>query len=213
MVQFARKLRIEFEWGFIMNIEIRKLTPELVEDYVHFFDTTPHSTNKDEHRCYCVCWCNDDYKNKDFSTAEKRREIAIEYVKGNNIQGYLAFCDNKVIGWCNANTKSDCFECISWHMFMQSVDKDESSPGIKVKSVFCFAIATEMRGKGIAELLLCRVCEDAKNDGFDYVEAYPNKEFINTEEDFMGPVKLYEKLGFAICYEFDNKYVMRKKFK
>ena len=32
-----------------MNIEIRKLTPELVDDYVYFFDTTPHATHKDEH--------------------------------------------------------------------------------------------------------------------------------------------------------------------
>ena len=25
-----------------MNIEIRRLTPELADDYVHFFDITPH---------------------------------------------------------------------------------------------------------------------------------------------------------------------------
>lgn len=32
----------------------------------------------------------------------------------------------------------------------------------KRKSVFCFAIAPKMRGKGIAGLLLSRVCEDAE---------------------------------------------------
>lgn len=196
-----------------MNIEIRKLVPELLDDYLHFFDTKPHSTNKDEHRCYCVCWCNDNYEDKDFSTAEKRRDIAIEYINGDNIQGYLAYSDNKVVGWCNTNTKSDCFECCSWQMFMGSVHKNESSPGIKVKSVFCFAIAPEVRGKGIAGLLLRRVCEDAEKDGFDFVEAYPNKEFIDAEEDFMGPAKLYEKLGFTICYEFNKKLVVRKKLK
>lgn len=30
-----------------MNIEIRKLTPELAEDYVNFFDVTPHDDNID----------------------------------------------------------------------------------------------------------------------------------------------------------------------
>ena len=50
-----------------MNIEIRKLTPNLVEDYVRFFDTTSHADNKDEHKCYCVWWCNDDYEGKDFT--------------------------------------------------------------------------------------------------------------------------------------------------
>lgn len=38
-----------------MNIEIRKLTPDLAEDYIHFFDTTPHDDNVDAHKCYCVC--------------------------------------------------------------------------------------------------------------------------------------------------------------
>jgi len=36
-----------------MNIEIRKLTPDLVEDCVTFFDTTPHN-EKHKMRCYCV---------------------------------------------------------------------------------------------------------------------------------------------------------------
>jgi len=70
-----------------MAIEIRKLIPGLAEDYVHFFDTTPHDDNVDEHKCYCVCWCNDDYEGKDFSIAANRRKYALQYVKGNNIQG------------------------------------------------------------------------------------------------------------------------------
>ena len=37
-----------------MKFEIKKLTPELAEDYVHFFDVTPHDDFIDEHKCYCV---------------------------------------------------------------------------------------------------------------------------------------------------------------
>jgi len=40
--------------------------------------------------------------------------------------------------------------------------KDNISLGMKTKSVFCFAIVPDMRGKGIATALLERVCEDAK---------------------------------------------------
>jgi GNAT superfamily N-acetyltransferase len=192
-----------------MDIEIKKLTPDLLDDYLYFFDNTPHSTNKDEHKCYCVCWCNENYKNKDFSTAEERRKAAKEYVNGGNIQGYLAYCEGKVIGWCNANTKSDCYECISWQMFMGAIDRDNA----KIKSIFCFAISPEYRGKGVAGLLLKQVCKDAENDGYEFVESYPNKEFVNTEDDFMGPVKLFEKQGFTACYEADKKLVMRKKLK
>ena len=197
-----------------MNIEIRKLTPNLVEDYVRFFDTTSHADNKDEHKCYCVWWCNDDYEGKDFtSSIEVRRRYAIQYVKGNNIQGYLAYCDDEVVGWCNANTKADCLKCYCWQRFMGFVPTEESNPDIKVKSVFCFAIAPEMRRKGIAKMLLERVCQDAAQDGFDFVEGYPNKEFINEAEDFVGPIEVYKKSGFNVHYETDRQFVMRKHLK
>lgn len=38
-----------------MNIEIKKLSPELTEDYLRFFDTTPHSERPDEGDCKCYC--------------------------------------------------------------------------------------------------------------------------------------------------------------
>ena len=34
-----------------MDIEIRKLTPDLAEEYVNFFDITPHDDNVEEHKC------------------------------------------------------------------------------------------------------------------------------------------------------------------
>jgi GNAT superfamily N-acetyltransferase len=193
-----------------MNIKIRKLTPDLVDDYVQFFDITPHSDNIDDHKCYCVCWCNDDYEGKDFSSAEKRRDYAIKYVKNNNIQGYLAYYENKVVGWCNANTKLDCLKCCSWRMFMGSMPIDELYSGKKTKSIFCFAIAPEMKRKGIAKMFLECVCQDAANEGFDIVEAYPNKIFINEEDDFMGPAELYRQKGFTVYNEIGNKLVMRR---
>ena len=190
-----------------MNIEIRKLTPALADDYVHFFDTTPHATHKEEHRCYCVWWCNDDSEGKDYLPLEKRRNYAIEYVKGGNIQGYLAYCDEQVVGWCNANTKADCLKCYCWRRFMGAVPTEESA---KVKSIFCFAVAPHMKRHGISTKLLERVCHDAAQDGFDVVEAYPNKTFIDDAEDFMGPAALFKKAGFATHGETEQKLIMRK---
>lgn len=39
-----------------MGIEIRRLTPEMAEDYVSFFDVTPHNVNMGGGKCYCVTW-------------------------------------------------------------------------------------------------------------------------------------------------------------
>lgn len=192
-----------------MNIEIKRLTSELVEDYLHFFDFTPYDDSIDEHKCYCVCWCSADHLiANDFSSQEKRRELARKYVTDGVIQGYLAYDDNRVVGWCNANTKADCKKCISWLRFMKCVNTDDVD--FKIKSVFCFVISPEMQRKGIATKLLKRVCEDAKTDGYEAVESYPKKEFINTARGFMGPAKMYEKLRFKMINQIGDEIIMRK---
>ena len=200
-----------------MDIIVKKLTSELADDYIRFFDTTPHATGKEEHKCYCIWWSSRDIEGESYGTVAERRNLAVKYINNGNIQGYLAYYDGKAVGWCNANTKSDCYDSFCWKMSMQSVHKD--APSVKVKSVFCFCVSPEMRGKGVAEILLRQVCEDAIKDGFDFIEAYPNKEFINTELDFMGPIGLYEKLEFNVLYEIGStehnspKIIMRKKLK
>lgn len=198
-----------------MDILIRKLIPELVEDYIHFFDTTPHDDNTDESKCYCVCWCSADHRiETDFSSPEKRRNFAVQYVNNGIIQGYLAYHEGQVVGWCNTNTKSDCVNCISWLRVIQSLNTVETNPNAKVKSIFCFVIAPAMQRKGIATQLLERICIDAANERFDYIEAYPKKEFMNVSRDFMGPIEMYKKFGFVFHDELKkNRIVMRKQLK
>ena len=60
----------------------------------------------------------------------------------------------------------------------------------------------------MATKLVERVCQDAAADGFDFVEAYPNKEY--TELSHVGHLTMYEKCGFIKCAEQDGKVVVRK---
>lgn len=194
-----------------MDIEIRKLTPDLTNDYLHFFDTEKHSDNIDEHKCYCVCWCSDDHRsdNVDMSSAEKRRELAAHYVNNGLIKGYLAYQDDRVVGWCNANSKPECFNCISWLRFMSGVSKSESSKDIKVKSILCFTVAPSMRRKGVATKLLERVCIDAAKEGYGFVESYPKKNFKQMD-NFEGHLEMYKNCGFFVHEQLDDFVVMRK---
>ena len=193
-----------------MELEIKRLTPALVEDYLHFFDVTPHDDDIAGSKCYCVCWCSADHRlPAELDTQEKRRRTAREYVRSGTIQGYLAYADGEVVGWCNANAKADCLHCYSWMRFMGAVDGDDR--GLKVKSVFCFVITPRWQRQGVATALLQRVCEDAKADGFDAVESYPKKEFASVARDFMGPSVMYRKAGFTVYAEKDDgELVMRK---
>ena len=195
-----------------MNIEIRKLSPGLAEDYAKFFDTT-HHWGSDDTKCYCITWCGDNvYLNGGkhwFSSPEARKSSAIQRIFDGDIQGYLAYCNDKVVGWCNANTKADCQECINYLRYEGGVPLEECRVGEKVKFIFCFTIAPEVQRTGVATQLLEYVCQDAAVEGFDFVEAFPYKEFTEAK-DHRGPIAMYEKCGFRKCAEQEGKVVVRK---
>ena len=195
-----------------MDFEIKKLTSGLAEDYARFFDATPHwdSTPRDELPCYCITWRNDDtYAGNDhwYPTREERRERAIRFVGAGSMQGYLAYWGGKIVGWCNAT--ADCRLGVE-HLRSYYPIEDYSAD-VKVKSIFCFMVAPQAQRMGAATQLVERVCKDAAADGFDYVEAYPNKEY--TPPDCKGPLQMYIKCGFTISAERDGLAVVRKKLK
>ncbi|MGI6199921.1 MAG: GNAT family N-acetyltransferase [Christensenellales bacterium] len=195
-------------------IDIRKLTPELVEDYIGFFDVTPHNHRYNGAKCYCVYWCSGVDEEANFSTKAARRDYAIQAVKDGRIQGYLAYRGDEVVGWCNANAKSACLKCKGWQMMNGKrkgfIPTEEATPQVRVKSVFCFTIAPKARRQGVATELLARVCQDAAQEGFDFVEAYPDREVTDNAEDFVGYAQMYLRQGFEVYHETNRKRVMRK---
>ncbi len=196
-----------------MNTEIRKLTPGLAEAYIHFFDVTPHDAHTEEGKCYCVTWRSDasyaENENHWFPTREERRAHALQFVKAGSLQGYLAYQGDEIVGWCNAN--ADCQACVNYLRSYWPID--EYCADIKVKSVFCFAIAPQVQRSGVATKLLERVCQDAAEDGFDFVEAYVYQDFDTVPHDFRGPLAMYEKCGFEKCAQRDGMVVVRKALK
>lgn len=191
-------------------MEIRKLMPEDAEAYVNFFDTTPHDDYKPEHTCYCVNWCSANHRNLNRPDRDERRAMALDYVRNNILQGYIALSDGKIIGWCNANTKSDCQNCAGLVFAIPDLQRVESAPEEKVKAIYCFMVAEEYHRQGVARGLLQAVCEDAKNEGFDYIEAYPYKDSSVKWMQFLGFDALYKSEGFEHYEELEDKYVVRR---
>ncbi len=197
-----------------MNLEIYKLTPERLNDYLYFFENVAHSDNKEWDRCYCTNYCaannNRITVKKNFADPDVRKSYAIDYVNNGLIQGYLAYSDGNVIGWCNANDRNNCMHCYGWkhHISDKIIEKKSKE---KIKSVFCFTVAPDFRGKGVATALLERVIEDARSDGYEYLESYPNKEKTDMYYNYVGPLALYKKLGFELYTETKQRLVLRKK--
>lgn len=195
------------------NLEICKLTPDKLDDYLYFFENVAHTDNKEWDRCYCLNYCstnNAEIVDFDDFNADQRREYAIQYVNEGKIQGYLAYYQGNVVGWCNANNRKDCMRCFGWKEIISKEDeiKDEAA---KIKSIFCFTVAPEMRGKHIATALLERVVEEAKKDGYEYLEAYPNKVETDMYYNYVGPENLYRKFGFEKWGKTPERIIYRKK--
>ncbi|MBR6822685.1 MAG: GNAT family N-acetyltransferase, partial [Clostridia bacterium] len=79
-----------------------------------------------------------------------------------------------------------------------------------IKSVVCFEVSPDFRGRGIASMLLERVIEDAMAEGYQYIEAYPNATVQDTFSAFTGPKRLYDKAGFIETGRKDHMVIMRK---
>ena len=203
-----------------MHIEIRKLTPDLAEDYFDFFENRAF-TDDSPYRCYCQmiqmskeqdkAWRDNptafDYVMQDPGRAS--REEAERQIAGGVLRGYLAYADGKSIGWCNANDRANYpAEPINDEPFHAPAENRE-------KAVVCFEIAPEYRGKGVATALLTRVIADAKAEGYLAVVSFPLLRRERWEWDCQGPVRLYEKAGFVAVskkgklFEKDKALIMR----
>jgi len=199
-----------------MDIKICKLKPDHAEEYARFFDTTPHWGN-DDTKCYCITWCGDNvYKNGGkhwFDSPNERRIHAVKRVCNGDIQGYLAYYNDEIIGWCNANTKSDCKECINYFRTHADIPLEECYEEEKVKFIFCFTVAPKFQRMGVATKLLEYICKDSASDGFDFVESFADKEVIEFADSHRGSLAMYEKCGFSIHAKKGSKVIVRKSLK
>ena len=189
-----------------MDIQIRELTPDLLEDYLYFFDNIAFTDHKEWANCYCIHF---HWQSKwDSEPPKSNRDRAIEHIKSGAMRGYLAYSDGRVVGWCNAGDKSS-FAALKHNVKPENWE----DPGdAKVKSVVCFLVAPDMRGKGIATALLSRVCADAGERGYRHVEAYPRVSSKDMYVNHHGPDSLYYKQGFVLHKESKGQAILRKYF-
>lgn len=196
-----------------MNIEIKRLTPELIKDYIDFFDKVAFTDNREWAGCYCVWYHLSEEleeERKNYVVVEGtsfNRELAIRMIKAGSLRGYLAYVDGQVAGWCNSNDKK------GYHALNRVNAPELWSEGDelkKIRTVVCYTIAPDLRRQGIASRLLEQICNDAREDGYDFVEAYPGKSVTNVHRNYHGPIELYEKQGFELHKELEDMAVMRK---
>lgn len=199
-----------------MEIEIKRLIPELVNDYIEFFDHVAFADNEEWAGCYCVWYHTNEATDAERKEYEARggknynRMLAIRMIKEGSLKGYLAYADGAVAGWCNANDKTS-YSCLTRAKSPELWSEEDDA--LKIKLIVCYTIAPDMRRNGIATQLLEQVCQDAAEEGYDCVEAIPGNSKTDVHRNYHGPRSLYEKSEFSLHKELDDISIMRKYLK
>ena len=80
-------------------------------------------------------------------------------------------------------------------------------------SVSCFLVDPGSRRHGIAKKLLQRAIQWARERGASGIEAFPRgAQDVSDEEQWTGPLGLYEGEGFALVHDFPPYPVLRLTF-
>lgn len=175
-------------------VQVRALTPELLSDFLKFFDGTAFSDNPKWSSCYCQCFYEDHRVVKwSERTASENRARACERINDGLMQGYLAYLDGAPVGWCNAAPRK----------LLHALD-DEPIPGAEqVGTIICFLVEPRHRGRGVARQLLEAACDGLRSQGLCIAEANPRTKSDSPAANHFGPLSLYLSAGFSV-YREDN---------
>jgi ribosomal protein S18 acetylase RimI-like enzyme len=179
---------------------IRALSPDLLDDYLTFFDHIAFADNPKWASCYCY-FPHAPHDNEKWHdrTGVQNRAAVIEAIREGRIHGYLAFENNKPVAWCNAGPRAS----------LKIVDDDPAAE--RIGSIVCFVVAKPFRGKGIARRLLEAACGGFQRQGIEIAEAYPRPDAHDDATSHYGPLKMFLAAGFEPFKEDNGSLIVRKR--
>ncbi len=196
-----------------MQISIRHLKPELLEDFLRFFDKEAFSDFPDWSGCYCGFYetpAEETSWDAGPDAAATHRKEKADRIRAGKSTGLLAYVDGRVVGWCNAQTRAN-FP----NMRRYSVVIDD--PTEPVGSIMCFLVAPGFRSKGVCTSLLNSACDVFRSEGLVVAEGYPttaarnpNSETPWAEANYKGPLGVYLKNGFTIHKQLERFAIVRR---
>jgi GNAT superfamily N-acetyltransferase len=168
---------------------IRPLSPETLPDFLAYMDGEAFADNPQWHFCYCQYMYVDHAKVKWGSlTAGENRDSACERIRSGQMQGYLAYRQDKPVGWCGAAPR------LLLPAFADQPDPDAARLG----QITCFVVAQAHRRTGVAKSLLEAACEGFRQQGLTIAEASPREDAKSDAQHYHGPLAMYLAAGFVI---------------
>jgi GNAT superfamily N-acetyltransferase len=191
-----------------MEYRIAALTPKLGDAYLAFFDGPAFADNPDWSGCYChYYFCPPVLDWKALGAQENRQAMAAR-IAVDELEGYLAYADERVVGWLNVQPRHRVPHAFARLRIEPTSIQVANSD---VAMILCFVVHPEYRHRGVARALLRGALAALRERGFRLAEAYPFKGGGSEATDhYHGPRALFEEAGFSIWREDATLTVMRK---
>jgi GNAT superfamily N-acetyltransferase len=186
----------------IGDVEVKRLSPDLVDDVLQFFDRDAFAGNPAWASCYCMAHHipggeeGDDWSTR--SWRDNRNDLA-ERIRTGETQGVVAYCDGQVVAWCNASPRC------KFPDYARDDGADDTT-GV----VTCFVVAPTHRGHGLARQMLAAVLEHFPTSGITAVEAHPANDVTWPGAAYRGTIPLYREHGFDVVHEGKRATVVRR---
>lgn len=178
------------------------LSANRLDDYLAFFDTKAFTDNPRWAGCYCYYPVHDPERTQWATrTAAENRGGVTASIHAGTTAGFLAYRDGEVVGWCHAGPFS------MYPMLRDEPEPESATLGV----IFCFVVAPEARGQGVATALLAAACAGLRARGMTEVQAKPVRNADGPAANHLGPLSMYLAAGFRVVRETaDGDVYVRK---
>jgi GNAT superfamily N-acetyltransferase len=194
------------------DIAVLPLAPERVDDFLHFFDHEhgpAFADNPEWARCYCHFYEVPRAIDWPSLSATDNRVAMRARIEVDEMEGFLAYKGDAVVGWMNAQLRPKLRHCFDR---MRIVPTELPCREFEAAAIVCFVVAPERRRSGIAHALLAGGLTALAARGIKVVDAFPFKAGASetSTDHYHGPLSMFLAAGFTILREEDNLTVVRK---
>ena len=140
--------------------------------------------------CNCVAWWVPSWHGFGDRTAQQNLDLRNQLFDQGEYDGYLLYLDGTVVGWCQCGPRDRLKKLVSQYGL---------TPAPDIWAITCFALAPDIRGKGLAHALMVSVVADLSSRGVKYVQGFPRiGAGLDSEEVWTGTESIFHSANFLL---------------
>jgi len=187
-----------------MSFSIVPLKPDMADIFANYLSNLDFTHAPNFATCFCRFYHIDCSDNEWMErTGDQNREESKAAIKDGSMKGYLAFDEDKCIGWLNANSV-DSYQRLKDSLLPYTEDK-------KAGLAICFVIHPAYRNQGLATSLLEAAIKSFKDEGYEVIFGLSTKNAeIPLVNQYSGTYSMFSKLGFEDVGVLGHRVILRK---